>query len=443
MANALDYLFSGASGLGRGLDAQAERERLDREAAARDAILQAQYGNLGGRYGQMPSETSSVTIPAPGASSEPSANLPTRLNQAWMRGMRGGTPGLPPVDDPSVSSTSGISGGTSFATPTPRSLLASLMGPDSSTAASSIDQPSRPFAPPSHLRLDMPAGQSTPPAMPPASGAPSSNHVPGTAVAAMRAAAGLDAPSGIPGSATQTVALRNMNPRYIDLGNGRYLDQLHTPSAEAESARLNEIALQNQGRADVANTQARLHEAIKNQDWQQGYDAYTALGFSDAEARAMLTGKGIAERVLAPRYPMPPRPSTSTAATATNRALSAAQVAVRQAAAAMPKFNAMSLNPRADSTSVIAGRTAPLMSLGDLIARRDSLSNAYDQQASAIGTGQRANGNVDISGLRSQITDAQTKLNAILSNPSAPLSVKAQAQDAYRNRLQMLGVGTP
>jgi hypothetical protein len=477
MANPLDYLLSGAAGLGRGLDAQSERDRLARAAAVENAVLSAQYANLGGRYGQKPAEVTSLTVPAPGASSEPFANLPARLNQAWMSGLRGGPAGLPPVEDPSLSPTSGLDAGSPFGTPTPRSLLSSLTSqtsPDSSMPASTINGPRRPFAPPTNFRLDVPAGQAAP-AMRPAPpnygsgvaieamrGAAGDNAPPtsgsgagsgyGSAVDAMRAAAGMDASGGhlsrLLGSGTQTVALNNTNPRYVDLGPGRYLDRLHTPSAEGESARLDEIALQNQGRTDVAQAHANLTEALKNQDWQAGYDAYTALGFSDPEARAMLTSKGIAERVMAPRYPMPARPGAVhdpnvSAATATNRALGAAQTAMRQAAAAMPKFNAMSLNPRADSTSVIAGRTAPLMSLGDLVARRDSLSSAYDQQSSAIGTGQRANGNVDISGLRAQITDAQAKLNAILSNPSAPLSVKAQAQDAYRNRLQLLGVGTP
>ena len=169
------------------------------------------------------------------------------------------------------------------------------------------------------------------------------------------------------------------------------------------------------------------------------------MGLWDDEVTAALFSKGLADMLLRPNF----APSTAShdsnvsAAAATNRAIGQTNEQIAQTTRAMPKFNPMSLNSGADSTSVVAGRTAPLFNLGDLMARRDSLSNAYDQESSAIGTGRAVNGSVDNSGVRAQISDARSKLNAILSNPAAPLSIKAAAQDAYKNRLQSLGVGSP
>jgi hypothetical protein len=211
----------------------------------------------------------------------------------------------------------------------------------------------------------------------------------------------------------------------------------------------------------------RTQQAIKARA-----EAYEGAGLSTEEAAAAAVNPSLATKLLAPhgkkvyfnadgapvvvdvqdpqfpsgfKKPGPVgRPSAArdpniSASIATQRAITETN---RQRAAtvkAIPKPAAFSMNPQADSAAVVGASTPLLAKAGDLAVRADSLRRAYDQQASAIGTGRAVHAGVDVSAQRQELDRRQQQMAAIVANPKAPLTAKARAQELFRQYIESIG----
>jgi hypothetical protein len=214
--------------------------------------------------------------------------------------------------------------------------------------------------------------------------------------------------------------------------------------------------------------------AIADQTARTHADAYEAAGLSHEDAMAAAQNPALARSLLAPhnkkvyfdadgvptvvdaqdpqfpagfrarRLGMGTRASSRdpniSAAAATEHAIVETSKETAAGNKAIPKLAPFSINPQADSASVIGARTPLLGRLGELAIRRDSLQHSYDQEAGAINSGRTASGAVDMSGPRAELERRRQQMEAIVANPNAPLAVKARAQDLYRQHVESLGL---
>ncbi len=217
---------------------------------------------------------------------------------------------------------------------------------------------------------------------------------------------------------------------------------------------------------------ARTKVALADQATRDRAEAYEAAGLSSEDAAAAAHNPTLATKLLAPHgkrvyfnadgtpvvvdaqdpqfpsgfkkatpvsRPNNPRDPNISASIATDRAIKETNQAKTATLKAIQKPAAFSTNPQADSASVVGANTPLLSKAGDLAVRGDSLRRAYDQQASAIGTGKPVRAAVDVSQQRAELDRRRQQMQAIVANPQAPLSAKARAQNLFQQYVESIG----